>query len=153
MARPDLTVLTVSGDGDCFSIGSNHFIHACRRNVNITLVVMDNHIYGMTKGQVSATTEWGSAGKLSAHELDVRPLQPLALAFVSGASFVARGYLGEPKQLTEILTGTIKHCVFSVVHLLCECVTYCPERMVWPGALPQASVQSFDELDKPFILR
>ncbi|HEY5715708.1 MAG TPA: thiamine pyrophosphate-dependent enzyme, partial [Psychromonas sp.] len=56
-ARPELTVLAVSGDGDCFSIGTNHFIHTCRRNVDMTLIVMDNHIYGMTKGQVSPTTE------------------------------------------------------------------------------------------------
>ncbi len=192
VARPDLTVLTVSGDGDCFSIGGNHFIHACRRNVNITLIVMDNHIYGMTKGQVSPTTEMGSEDKLSAHKLDVRPVQPLALALVSGASFIARGYSGEPKQLTEILTAAIEHSGFSVVHVLCECVTYCPEqkawkklvqpfaeattcdyikagqilekdnglhtgvlykseRMLWPGELPQASVQSLDELDKQFI--
>lgn len=192
VARPDLTVLTVSGDGDCFSIGSNHFIHACRRNVDMTLIVMDNHIYGMTKGQVSPTTEIGSQDKLSEHALDVQPLQPLALALVCGASYIARGYSGEPKQLTRILTGAIQHAGFSVVHVLCQCITYCPEqkewkklvqpfaeemtsdyakanqiiqqdsglqtgvlyktkRLVWPGATPQPTVQSVDELDKQFM--
>lgn len=131
VARPDLSVLAVSGDGDCFSIGTNHFIHACRRNVDMTLIVMDNHIYGMTKGQVSPTTEVGSEDKLSVHDLDVQPLRPLALALVSGASYIARGYSGEPKQLTELLTGAIQHCGFSVVHVLCECVTYCPGQKEW----------------------
>lgn len=131
VARPELTVLSVSGDGDCFSIGTNHFIHACRRNVDITLVVMDNHIYGMTKGQVSPTTEIGRTDKLSAHASDVQPLQPLLLALASGASFIARAYSGEPAQLTEILTKAIQHQGFSFVHILCECVTYRPDQKEW----------------------
>ena len=192
LARPELTVLAVSGDGDCFSIGTNHFIHTCRRNVDITLIVMDNQIYGMTKGQVSPTTEIGNEDKLAAHSVDIQPLRPLALALVSGASYIARAYSGEPSQLTEILTGAIQHPGFSFVHVLSECVTYHPEqkewkklvqpftettsdhtkanqiigqdnglqtgvvyhntsRMVWPSTLPQATVQSVDELDKQFI--
>lgn len=131
IARPELTVLAVSGDGDCFSIGTNHFIHACRRNIDMTLIVMDNHIYGMTKGQVSPTTEIGNSDKLSAHNTDIRPLQPLALALISGASYIARAYSGEPKQLTDILVEAIAHPGFSFVHVLCECVTYCPEQKSW----------------------
>ncbi len=131
VARPELTVLTVSGDGDCFSIGTNHFIHACRRNVDMTLIVMDNHIYGMTKGQVSPTTEIGCDDKLSAHATDIQPLQPLALALISGASYIARAYSGEPAQLTDILVGAIQHPGFSFIHVLCQCVTYCPEQKGW----------------------
>ena len=130
-ARPELTVLAVSGDGDCFSIGTNHFIHACRRNVDMTLIVLDNHIYGMTKGQVSPTTEIGKHDPLSAHITDIVPLQPLALALISGASFIARAYSGEPKQLTDILVAAIQHRGFSFVHVLTECVTYCPEQKNW----------------------
>ncbi|MFT6985686.1 MAG: 2-oxoglutarate ferredoxin oxidoreductase subunit beta [Psychromonas sp.] len=131
VARPELTVLAASGDGDCFSIGTNHFIHTCRRNVDITLIVMDNHIYGMTKGQVSPTTEIGFADKLATHDSDLQPLQPLALALVSGASYIARAYSGEPEQLTDILVEAIKHPGFSFIHLLCQCITYCPEQKEW----------------------
>jgi 2-oxoglutarate ferredoxin oxidoreductase subunit beta len=148
VARPDLTVLAVSGDGDSFSIGTNHFIHACRRNVDMTLIVMDNHIYGMTKGQVSPTTEVGHEDKLSAHDLDVQPLQPLALALASGASYIARGYSGEPKQLTEILTGAIQHSGFSVVHVLCQCITYCPGQKDWKKLVQPFSEEVTSDLAK-----
>ena len=87
-ARSDLTVLVMGGDGDGFSIGGNHFLHACRRNVDLTYVVMDNQVYGMTKGQASPTTapDWLSS-KLTPGGTGIRPFQPAGLALTAGASF------------------------------------------------------------------
>ena len=92
VARPDLTVLVTGGDGDGYSIGGNHFMHACRRNVDLTYIVMDNHVYGMTKGQASPTTEPDWDNKLSPGGTGVRSFHPLVIALASGAGFVARAF-------------------------------------------------------------
>jgi 2-oxoglutarate ferredoxin oxidoreductase subunit beta len=86
VTRPDLTVVVASGDGDGYSIGGNHFLHACRRNVDMTYVVMDNHIYGMTKGQPSPTTEPQFDTALSPGGTGLRPFHPLVIALASGAT-------------------------------------------------------------------
>ena len=96
VARPDLTVLVASGDGDGYSIGGNHFLHACRRNVDLTYIVMDNHVYGMTKGQPSPTTEPDWDSKLSPGGTGLREFHPLVIALASGANFVARAFSGDP---------------------------------------------------------
>ena len=96
VTRPDLTVVVASGDGDGYSIGGNHFLHACRRNVDMTYVVMDNHIYGMTKGQPSPTTEPEFDTALSPGGTRVRPFHPLVVALASGANFIARCFSGDP---------------------------------------------------------
>ena len=98
VARPDLTVLVASGDGDGYSIGGNHFMHACRRNVDLTYIVMDNHVYGMTKGQASPTTEPDWDNKLSPGGTGIRSFHPLVIALAAGANFVARAYLGRPAR-------------------------------------------------------
>ena len=90
VARPDLTVLVASGDGDGYSIGGNHFLHACRRNVDLTYIVMDNHVYGMTKGQPSPTTEPDWSSKLAPGGTGLREFHPLVIALASGANFIAR---------------------------------------------------------------
>ena len=95
VARPDLTVLVASGDGDGYSIGGNHFLHACRRNVDLTYIVMDNHVYGMTKGQASPTTEPDWDNKLSPGGTGIRSFHPLVIALASGANFVARAFSGD----------------------------------------------------------
>ncbi|MCB1850858.1 MAG: 2-oxoacid:ferredoxin oxidoreductase subunit beta, partial [Gammaproteobacteria bacterium] len=101
-ARPDLTVLVAGGDGDGFSIGGNHFLHACRRNMNLTYIVMDNEVYGMTKGQASPTTspDWAKS-MLTPHGPGVPSFNPAAIALASGATFIARGFTGKPNDLAK----------------------------------------------------
>ena len=106
VARPDLTVLVTGGDGDGYSIGGNHFLHACRRNVDLTYIVMDNHVYGMTKGQPSPTTEPDWDSKLSPGGTGVRPFHPLVIALASGANFVARAFSGDPNGTAEIIAAS-----------------------------------------------
>lgn len=132
VARPDLNVLVTGGDGDGFSIGGNHFLHACRRNVDLTYVVMDNRVYGMTKGQASPTTapDW-AASEMTPHGTGVRRFQPTAIALAAGATFIARGYSGDPKQMTRLLAEAIRHPGFSFVHVLSPCVTFRPEQRSW----------------------
>jgi 2-oxoglutarate ferredoxin oxidoreductase subunit beta len=131
-ARPDLTVLVAGGDGDGLSIGGNHFIHACRRNMDLTYVIMDNEVYGMTKGQASPTTaaDWADS-KLTPHGSGIRPFQPVGLALAAGASFVARGFTGDPNGLAKILLEAIQHPGFSFVQALSPCPTFRPEQMQW----------------------
>ena len=132
VARPDLTVIAVGGDGDGFSIGGNHFLHACRRNINFTYIAMDNEVYGMTKGQASPTTpaDWDHS-KLTPHGTGIPALQPASLALGAGAGFIARGYYGDPKQLTDLIVKAIKHDGFSFVQALSQCVTFVPEQKHW----------------------
>lgn len=131
-ARPDLTVLVAGGDGDGLSIGGNHFIHACRRNMDLTYVIMDNEVYGMTKGQASPTTapDWASS-KLTPHGTGIRPFQPAGLALAAGASFIARGFTGDPNGLAHILVQAIQHPGFAFVQALSPCPTFRPEQMDW----------------------
>jgi len=131
-ARPELTVLVAGGDGDGLSIGGNHFIHSCRRNMDMTYIIMDNEVYGMTKGQASPTTapDWASS-KLTPHGSGIRPFQPAGLALTAGASFIARGFTGDPNGLARILVSAIKHTGFSFVQALSPCPTFRPEQMQW----------------------
>ena len=98
VSRPDLTVVVASGDGDGYSIGGNHFIHACRRNIDMTYVVMDNRVYGMTKGQPSPTTEPDFDTALSPGGTGLSPFNPLVVALASGANFVARAFSSDPNE-------------------------------------------------------
>jgi len=131
-ARPDLTVLVAGGDGDGLSIGGNHFIHACRRNMDLTYIIMDNEVYGMTKGQASPTTapDWADS-KLTPRGTGIRPFQPAGLALTAGASFIARGFTGDPNGLAKILVAAIQHKGFSFVQALSPCPTFRPEQMQW----------------------
>ena len=132
IARPDLTVLAAGGDGDGFSIGGNHFLHACRRNVDLTYIVMDNQVYGMTKGQASPTTasEW-EGSKLTPHGTGVSPFQPLAVSLAAGANFIARGFSGDPNGVTKLIVEGVRHPGFSFIQILSRCVTYRPEQIDW----------------------
>lgn len=131
-ARPDLTVIVAGGDGDGFSIGGNHFLHACRRNMDLTYIVMDNEVYGMTKGQASPTTQpdW-TRSKLTPHGPGVRRFQPPAIALAAGASFIARSFAGDPNGLTRLLVEAIEHQGFSFLHVLSPCRTFRPEQKEW----------------------
>ena len=142
-ARPDLTVIAAGGDGDGFSIGGNHFLHACRRNMDFTYIVMDNEVYGMTKGQASPTTapDW-MRGKLTPHGTGVRRFQPAAIALASGASFIARGFSGDPSGLTRLLVEAIQHPGFALVHVLSPCVTFRPEQKEWKQTVHECRMES-----------
>jgi 2-oxoglutarate/2-oxoacid ferredoxin oxidoreductase subunit beta len=139
VARPDLTVLVASGDGDGYSIGGNHFLHACRRNVDLTYIVMDNHVYGMTKGQASPTTEPDWDNKLSPGGTGVRPFHPLVIALAAGANFVARAFSGDQHGMAEILAQAIRHPGFSFVEIMSPCVTFRPEQKEWKDMVRPAA--------------
>jgi len=144
VARPDLTVICAGGDGDGFSIGGNHLLHACRRNIDITYVVMDNEVYGMTKGQPSPTTapDWDS--KIAPGGTGVSPFHPLVIALASGANFVARAFSGDPNGTTKILVDAIEHPGFSFVQIfvqiLSPCVTFRPDQREWKNQVHPSPV-------------
>ncbi len=128
LARPDTTVLCAGGDGDGFSIGGNHFLHACRRNLDLTYIVMDNAVYGMTKGQASPTSaaDW-THSKLTPEGPGVPPFQPLDIALAAGASHVVRCFSGKVQALTKAIAEAIQHPGFSFIQVISPCVTYRPE--------------------------
>ena len=131
LSRPELTVVVTGGDGDGYSIGGNHFLHACRRNVDITYIIMDNHVYGMTKGQASPTTEpdWDTA--LTPGGPGIRPFQPLVIALAAGANFVARTFSGDVVGTADIIAKAIATPGFSFVEILSPCITFRPEQREW----------------------
>ncbi|MDE2295695.1 MAG: 2-oxoacid:ferredoxin oxidoreductase subunit beta [Gammaproteobacteria bacterium] len=145
IARPDITVICASGDGDGYSIGGNHFLHACRRNVDLAYIVMDNHIYGMTKGQPSPTTEPDFDTALAPGGTGLRPFNPLVVALASGANFVARAYSGNPNETAELIVDAIKHPGFSFVEILSPCVTYRPDQRSWKDRVHPAPVTPTDD--------
>lgn len=142
VARPDLTVIAVGGDGDGFSIGGNHFLHTCRRNPDITYLVMDNQVYGMTKGQASPTTEphW-EKGMLTPGGPGINPFQPLVIALASGANFIARCSSSDQKGTAKTIMAAIQHPGFSMVQILSPCVTFRPEQREWKNLVKPAPVE------------
>ncbi len=145
VARPDLTVLVASGDGDGYSIGGNHFLHACRRNVDLTYIVMDNHVYGMTKGQASPTTEPDWDSKLSPGGSGVREFHPLVIALASGANFIARAFSGDLNGTAALLVEAVRHPGFSFVEVLSPCVTFRPDQRAWKERARPAPVAPTDD--------
>jgi 2-oxoglutarate ferredoxin oxidoreductase subunit beta len=145
VARPDLLVLVAGGDGDGYSIGGNHFLHACRRNVDMTYLVMDNHVYGMTKGQPSPTTEPDWDSKLSPGGTGVRVFNPLVVALASGANFVARAFAGDLHGTADIIAKAMQHPGFSFVEILSPCVTFRPEQREWRKTVHAAPVTATDD--------
>lgn len=139
VARPDLTVIVTGGDGDGLSIGGNHFLHACRRNVDLTYIIMDNQVYGMTKGQASPTTasDW-EGSKLTPTGTGVSPFQPVAIGLAAGANFIARCFAGDPNNVARIIVEAIRHPGFSLVHVLSPCVTFRPEQREWKNQVRPA---------------
>jgi 2-oxoglutarate ferredoxin oxidoreductase subunit beta len=124
LANHALHVIAVGGDGDGYGIGIGHFIHAMRRNLNLTYIVMDNEIYGLTTGQASPTTTEGHKTKSTPRGNVEKPIQPLALALAAGATYVGRGFSGEQKQLTRLVAGAIAHKGFALVDVFSPCVTF-----------------------------
>ncbi|MFQ5552522.1 MAG: thiamine pyrophosphate-dependent enzyme [Thermoplasmata archaeon] len=124
LANPDLTVLATGGDGDGYGIGLGHFIHAMRRNFDLTYVVMNNEIYGLTTGQASPTSERGHVTKSTPWGSIEWPVNPIALALSAGASYISRGFSGDPKQMATLIEGGLKHKGFALVDVFSPCVTY-----------------------------
>jgi 2-oxoglutarate ferredoxin oxidoreductase subunit beta len=122
-ANPKLTVIAVSGDGDGYGEGGNHFIHAMRRNHDITYLVHNNQVYGLTKGQASPTSDTGFITKTTPHGAP-SPVSPLALAIVTGAAFIARGFAGDVEHLAGLIKEGITHRGFSLIDILQPCVSF-----------------------------
>ncbi|MDP7009313.1 MAG: 2-oxoacid:ferredoxin oxidoreductase subunit beta [Phycisphaerales bacterium] len=121
LANPDLTVFVVSGDGDLLSIGGNHTIHAMRRNIDMNIVLLNNKIYGLTKGQYSPTSEVGKITKSTPHGSLDAPMNPIALALASGCTFVARSLDVDVKLLTRVLDRGARHRGTSFVEVYQDC--------------------------------
>ncbi len=119
--RDDLTVWVITGDGDALSIGGNHFIHCLRRNLDINILLINNQVYGLTKGQFSPTSSQGQITKTSPDGLNQVPLNPISLALSAGATFVARGLDKDPKHLADILVQAHKHKGSSFVEIYQDC--------------------------------
>ena len=145
VARPDMNVICAGGDGDGFSIGGNHLLHACRRNIDITYVVMDNEVYGMTKGQPSPTTAPDWSSKLAPGGPGISPFHPLVIALASGANFVARAFSGDPRGTTKILVDAMSHPGFSFVQVLSPCVTFRPDQREWKQMVHPAPVTATND--------
>lgn len=124
LANHAMTVLVTGGDGDGFGIGAGHFVHTMRRNLDLTYIVMDNQIYGLTTGQTSPTSRIGMKTKSMPFGNVDAPVNPISLALSAGATFVARGFSAEQKHLTELIKRAIQHKGFSFLDIFSPCVTY-----------------------------
>ena len=124
LSRPELNLIVPMGDGDALAIGGNHFIHAARRNIDITAIVMNNRIYGMTGGQFSPFSGYGTMATTAPYSNIDHAFDTVELAIAAGATFVARSTSYHAQQLTKILRDAILHEGFSVVEVLSQCPTY-----------------------------
>ena len=124
MVNPNLTVIVTTGDGDCYGEGGNHFIHNIRRNVDITVIVHNNQIYGLTKGQASPTTDTGYETKAQVEGVVLEPVHPLEMAIALGCGFVARGFSADSEELCALIVEGVKHKGFSLIDVLQPCVTF-----------------------------
>jgi len=124
LASPELTVVAVGGDGDGIAIGGNHFLHAARRNVDITYIMMDNEIYGLTKGQAAPTTPTGDKTKSTVYGNPERSIDPCTLAIAVGATWVGRGFSGDVKGTAELMRMAAQHRGFAFLNILSPCVTW-----------------------------
>ena len=124
MANPELEVMVAGGDGDGYSIGAGHFVHAVRRNVDMSYVVMDNRIYGLTKGQASPTSREDFETATTPEGPKQPPVNPLALALASGATFIAQTFSSDSQRHTEVVQKAIEHDGFGFVNVYSPCVTF-----------------------------
>lgn len=124
LANHDLTVIAEGGDGDGYGIGMEHFMHVMRRNYDMTYIVHNNQIYGLTTGQASPTTMQGMKSKSTPHGVLETSFNPIATAIASGATYVARGFAGDMRHLTDLIKGAITHKGFALVDVFQPCVTF-----------------------------
>jgi 2-oxoglutarate ferredoxin oxidoreductase subunit beta len=131
VANPELTTIVVTGDGDCYGEGGNHFIHTLRRNPNMTVVVHNNEIYALTKGQASPTTPPGEKRTLQIKGVEIAPLNMPAIAIIHDCTFVARGFAGEVDHLKDLLVEAVKHPGLSCVDVIQPCITWGTHPLSW----------------------
>lgn len=124
LARPELRVVVVGGDGDNFSIGGGHLPHVARKNIDITLIVMDNSVYGLTKNQVSPTSRAGMVTTTTPHGSPDVPLNPIAYALVYGATFVAQSFSSNAKMTAELIGKAMNHRGFAFINVISPCPTF-----------------------------
>ena len=124
LANHEMNVIVTGGDGDGYGIGGNHFTHTSRRNLDILYIVMNNQIYGLTTGQISPTSEVGMKTKSTPFGSVEAPVNPITAAIMNGATFVARGFSGDAKHLTQLLQQGIQHKGFSLIDIFSPCVTF-----------------------------
>lgn len=124
LSDPELTVLVAGGDGDGYGIGLAHLVHAARRNLDVTYIVMDNQTYGLTKGQVSPTSAAGFVTHTTPQGNPDDPLQPLHLALTAGVSYLAQGFSADAKRLTKLIKEGIEHPGFALINTASPCITF-----------------------------
>lgn len=124
IANRDLTVIVTTGDGDCYGEGGNHFIHNIRRNVDITVIIHNNQIYGLTKGQASPTTDLGYETKVQVNGVILEPMHALETAIALGCGFVARGYSADSEYLSWLISEGVRHKGFSLIEVLQPCISF-----------------------------
>jgi 2-oxoglutarate ferredoxin oxidoreductase subunit beta len=124
LANHELTVIATGGDGDGYGIGGNHFTHTARRNVDLTYIVMDNQIYGLTTGQISPSSRVGMKTKSTPFGSVETPINPLTSAIMNGATFVARAFSADGKQMVDLMKKAILHKGFALIDVFSPCVTF-----------------------------
>lgn len=124
LANPQVKLLVAGGDGDGYSIGLSHTLHAIRRNMDVTYLVMNNQTYGLTKGQCSPTSDEGFVTGSTPFGAIEQPLNPLALALAAGVTFLARAFSGQPQQMVELIEAGLSHKGFALIDIFSPCVTY-----------------------------
>ena len=131
ISQPGIKTIVTTGDGDCYGEGGNHFIHTIRRNPNMTLIVHNNQIYGLTKGQASPTTDQGDKTRLQLDGVEIPPLKPLSIALIHGCRFVARGFAGDSAGLTTLFVEAIRFHGFAYVDVVQPCISWGTHPIQW----------------------
>ncbi len=152
-ANPDLVTMVVTGDGDCYGEGGNHFIHALRRNPDITVVVHNNEIYALTKGQASPTTPRGEKRALHAGGVEMTPLNMPAVAILHGCGFVARGFAGEVDHLKDLIVKAVRHRGMSYVDVIQPCITWGKHPLGWYKERISPIGEDYDPSDRKAALQ
>jgi 2-oxoglutarate ferredoxin oxidoreductase subunit beta len=152
-ANPELTTIVMTGEGDCYGEGGNHFIHALRRNPDMTLVVHNNGYYALTKGQASPTTGIGQVRSIHVRGVESAPLNPLAIAVVQDCAFVARGFAGDMDHLTSLIGEAVRHPGFSFIDVRQPCITWGKRPLAWYREQVEHLPPSHDPSDRDAALR
>jgi 2-oxoglutarate ferredoxin oxidoreductase subunit beta len=153
VVNPGLTTIVVTGEGDCYGEGGNHFIHAIRRNPDITVAVHNNEIYALTKGQASPTTPLGEKRRLQLKGVDIPPLNMPAIAIMQGCGFVARGFAGEIEHLKGILVRAVRHRGLSYVDIIQPCITWGTHPISWYRERVTKLGREYDPHDRSAALK